>query len=133
MSFVDALKRLFGGASPRPATSAPEVPAADVPMPSEDAVRDALATVVDPEAGLNVVDLGLVYSVEVAPEGIHVALTMTSPACPATGQVADEARAAVRRIAPRDARVTVEVVWDPPWTPDRMSELARTTLGWTRR
>ncbi|MCL4802169.1 MAG: metal-sulfur cluster assembly factor [Burkholderiales bacterium] len=102
-------------------------------MPTEDDVRDALMTVMDPEAGMNIVDLGLVYGIELKPDGVYVDVTMTSPACPATGQVVDEARAAIRRIAPRDARVMVNVVWDPPWTPERMSDLARTTFGWTGR
>jgi len=133
MSVLDALKRLFAGrpAPDRPPAASPAVtPGPDKPMPNEDDVRDALMTVMDPEAGMNIVDLGLVYGVEIKEDGVYVTLTMTSPACPATGQVADEARAAIRRIAPRDARVMVEVVWDPPWTPDRMSEVAQQAFGW---
>lgn len=133
MGIASALKRLFGG---KPA-SAPDRPAAapapDKAMPGDDEVRDALMTVMDPEAGMNIVDLGLVYGVELKADGVYVTMTMTSPACPATGQVVDEVRAAIRRIAPRDARVMVNVVWDPPWTPERMSDLARTTFGWTGR
>lgn len=132
MSIVDALKRLFGGGG-APAPREPASGPADRPMPTEDDVRDALMTVMDPEAGMNIVDLGLVYGIELKPDGVYVDVTMTSPACPATGQVVDEARAAIRRIAPRDARVMVNVVWDPPWTPERMSDLARTTFGWTGR
>jgi metal-sulfur cluster biosynthetic enzyme len=134
MSVIDALKRLLGGRSApdRPPAAAPaDASHPDRPMPSEDDVRDALMAVMDPEAGMNIVDLGLVYGVELKSDGVYVTMTMTSPACPATGQVVDEARAAIRRIAPRNARVMVDVVWDPPWTPERMSEMARQTFGWS--
>lgn len=135
MSVIDGLKRLFGGGSApapdRPPAETPAgAPAPDGPMPSDDDVRDALMAVMDPEAGMNVVDLGLVYGMEIKDDGIYVTMTMTSPACPATGSIVDEARAVIRRIAPRNARVMVEVVWDPPWTPERMSEMARLSFGW---
>jgi metal-sulfur cluster biosynthetic enzyme len=134
MRVIDALKRLLGGGSARAPDRPPAAaPAPDRPMPTDDDVRDALMTVMDPEAGMNVVDLGLVYGAEIKDDGIYVTMTMTSPACPATGQVVDEARAAIRRIAPRNARVMVDVVWDPPWTPERMSEMARQSFGWSRR
>ncbi|MCZ7563196.1 MAG: metal-sulfur cluster assembly factor [Burkholderiales bacterium] len=116
MSIIGALKRLLGGGAPPPREAAPaaSAPQTDKPMPTEDEVRDALMTVMDPEAGMNIVDLGLVYGVEFKADGVYVEITMTSPACPATGQVVDEARAAIQRIMPRDARVAVDVVWDPP-------------------
>jgi len=100
-------------------------------MPDEDAVRDALRQVDDPEAGMNVVDLGLVYAVEVGADAVHVDMTMTSAACPMTDLIADRARAAIAAIAPDGTTVNVRLVWDPPWTPDRMTGFAREHFGWT--
>jgi metal-sulfur cluster biosynthetic enzyme len=98
---------------------------------SEDDVRAALKTVEDPEAGMDIVDLGLVYGIEAADERIRVEMTMTSPACPAAPYLVDEATAAIRAIAPDGVDVQVELVWEPPWTPDRMSDEAKTRFGWT--
>lgn len=98
-------------------------------VPSEDQVRTALRTVVDPEAGVDVVDLGLIYGIAVAATGIRIDMTMTSPACPTAGLLRDEARAAVERIAD-GLPVEVIAVWDPPWEPDFMSDNAKRKLGW---
>ena len=100
-----------------------------MPM-DEQAVTDALRAVEDPEAGMSIVDLGLVYGVEVGPAGVRVRLTMTSPACPAAPYLVDESVAAIRAVAPPGTDVQVELVWDPPWTPDRMSAEARGRFGW---
>ena len=98
-------------------------------VPSEDQVRTALRTVVDPEAGVDVVDLGLIYGIAIAAAGIRIDMTMTSPACPTAGLLRDEARAAVEGIA--DGRpVEVVAVWDPPWEPAFMSDNAKRKLGW---
>jgi metal-sulfur cluster biosynthetic enzyme len=97
---------------------------------SEDAVRDALRDVVDPEVGLNVVDLGLVYGVEAGPERIAVRMTMTTPACPVSEMLVESARNAIRAAAPSVSTVDVELVWDPPWSPEMMSEVARAAFGW---
>ncbi len=99
-------------------------------MSDESAVWDALRTVVDPEVGENLVDLGLVYRVECTPEAVAVDITMTTPACPATGSIAEEAELAIRNACPEAREVTVAVVFDPPWTPERMSEEARRRFGW---
>jgi metal-sulfur cluster biosynthetic enzyme len=100
----------------------------------EDSVRDALRGVMDPEAGMNIVDLGLVYGIEVSePQGVKLQLTMTSAACPMAEMIVDEARAAVEAALPPHTPVEVELVWDPPWTPDRMSGLAREQFGWAPR
>lgn len=93
-------------------------------------VLQALHAVQDPEAGMSIVDLGLVYRVEVAAARVEVDLTMTSPACPVAPQLVDEAVAAIRAIAPEAADVDVRLVWEPPWTPDRMSPAARQRFGW---
>lgn len=98
--------------------------------PTEDAIRDALRFVVDPEVGLNVVDLGLVYGIEVSAERIGVRMTMTTPACPLSDTIMESARASIRAAAPKVPHVEIELVWDPPWTPDMMSEIARGYFGW---
>ena len=100
-------------------------------MPDEDAVRDALRQVDDPEAGMNIVDLGLVYAVEVAAEAVHVDMTMTSAACPMADLITERARIAIGAIVPVGTAVNVRLVWDPPWTPDRMTGFAREHFGWT--
>jgi metal-sulfur cluster biosynthetic enzyme len=97
----------------------------------EDDVTQALRGVEDPEAGMSIVDLGLVYEVHVAPGRVAVQMTMTSPACPAAPYLVDEASAAIRAIAPAGTDVRVELVWDPPWTPERMSPEAQGRFGWS--
>lgn len=103
------------------------------PMPDDSAVRDALRQVQDPEAGMNIVDLGLVYGVEVTDASVQVDLTMTTAACPMADLIVDQARDAIAAIAPSGARVEIRLVWDPPWTPERMSDLAREQFGWSHR
>ena len=98
---------------------------------SDDAVREALRQVDDPEAGMNIVDLGLVYGVEVSGNAIDIDLTMTTAACPMTDLIVEQARDAVAAITPRGVAVNVRLVWDPPWTPDRMTGIAREHFGWT--
>jgi metal-sulfur cluster biosynthetic enzyme len=71
-----------------------------------------------------------VYAIDTAPGKVRVAMTMTSPACPAAAYLVDEAAAAIRAVAPADADVQVELVWDPPWTPERMSAEAKQRFGW---
>ena len=100
-------------------------------MPDDDAVREALRGVDDPEAGMNIVDLGLVYGVEVDASGIHVDLTMTTAACPMADMILDRADAAIAGIAPPGTPIDVRLVWDPPWTPDKMTGIAKEHFGWT--
>jgi metal-sulfur cluster biosynthetic enzyme len=99
----------------------------------EDAVREALRAVLDPEAGMNIVDLGLVYGIEVTDAGVRVQMTMTSAACPMADMIVDEAHAALAGTLPPQTPVEIEMVWDPPWTPDRMSGFAREHFGWAPR
>jgi metal-sulfur cluster biosynthetic enzyme len=106
---------------------------ADPAAPTEDTIRDALRFVVDPEVGLNVIDLGLIYGIEVGAERISVRMTMTTPACPVADTLVESARAAIRAAAPRTADIDIELVWDPPWNPDMMSEIARAHFGWPGR
>ena len=101
-------------------------------LPTEEMVHAALSTVDDPEIGMNIVDLGLVYRIDIAPELVRVELTMTTPACPMGEIIIDNARRAVGAALPQNVAVDVVLVWEPPWTPDRMSESARQTFGWPR-
>ena len=98
---------------------------------SEEDVRSALESVEDPEAGMSIVDLGLVYSIQADERRVHVAMTMTSPACPVAPYLVDEATAAIRAIVPEGTDVAVDLVWEPPWTPERMSAEAKTRFGWS--
>ena len=94
-------------------------------------VKEALKTVEDPEAGMNIVDLGLVYGIAVEPGKVRVEMTMTSPACPVGAYLVDESAAAIRAVAPAGTDVQVDLVWDPPWTPERMSPEAQSRVGWS--
>ena len=96
---------------------------------TDEAILFALKRVVDPELGINVVDLGLVYHAAQVADGIDVALTMTTPSCPLGEMIVDEARMALHDQFPEAENIRVELVWDPPWSPDRLSEDARRQLG----
>jgi metal-sulfur cluster biosynthetic enzyme len=100
-------------------------------MPGDDAVLDALRDVDDPEAGMNIVDLGLVYGVDVTPDAVHVDLTMTTAACPMADMIVAQVSDVITAMVPVGTVVDVELVWDPPWTPDKMSGVAREHFGWT--
>jgi metal-sulfur cluster biosynthetic enzyme len=102
-----------------------------VSMPSEEAVREALRRVDDPEAGMNIVDLGLVYAIDVGERSVRVDVTMTTAACPMADMIVEEARSVISDLIPEGAAIDVRLVWDPPWTPDRMSGIAREHFGWT--
>ncbi len=92
-------------------------------------VLEALKGVADPEIGVNIVDLGLVYRAEHGPEGIEVALTLSTPSCPLSEMIVEEVREALHARFAGAPTIKVELVWDPPWTPERMSEAARRLLG----
>lgn len=94
-----------------------------------DPVLRALHAVIDPELGIDVVELGLVYGLTVRGSSVEIDLTMTTAACPLGEQIALEARERVAAV-PGVTDVAVRLVWDPPWTPDRMTASAREALGW---
>jgi metal-sulfur cluster biosynthetic enzyme len=100
-------------------------------MLDDDAVREALRRVDDPEAGMNIVDLGLVYGIDVAADAVHVDITMTTAACPMADMIVGQARDAVAAVVPPGTAVDVRLVWDPPWTPDKMTGIAKEHFGWT--
>ncbi len=94
-----------------------------------DEVYRVLGDVIDPELGVNIVDLGLVYSVETEPGSVSVAMTMTTAACPLGEHLRETACDAIQRLAGTDVRVDVRLVWDPPWSPTMMSRDAKLMLG----
>ena len=98
-------------------------------MPSVDEVEDALTNVIDPELGLDFVELGLVYELEVEGEEVFVTFTLTSPGCPIGPQVSEQMEEFVSELD-GVSRVYPKMVFTPPWTPDRMSEEAKFALGY---
>lgn len=94
-----------------------------------DEVREKLKDVYDPEIGVNVVDLGLIYGLEEQGEGnLVVTMTMTTPGCPAHDTISQSVEWSAAQVF-GVAMVQVDVVWDPPWTPEMMSDQARMELG----
>ena len=98
-------------------------------MQSAETVRKALRAVKDPELGLNIIDLGLVYDVEVSEVGkVHVRMTLTSPGCPAGGEIIQGVQDVARELE-GVTEVEVELVWEPYWTPEKMDPRVRAFLG----
>ncbi len=98
-------------------------------MATKDEVLAALKAVIDPEVGVNIVDLGLVYGVAIDGGAVKVNMTMTTAACPVTEYMKTQARGAVLGTLPEISDVQVDMVWDPPWKPTMMSEAAKRKLG----
>ena len=97
--------------------------------PFRDAVADALRTVYDPEIPTNIYELGLIYALKVdAEKNVQVEMTLTAPGCPVAGEMPGWVHDAVAGVEGA-GRVKVELVWDPPWDPSRMSEIARLETG----
>ncbi len=97
-------------------------------MIDADAVRKALRQVKDPEIGINIIDLGLVYDVEVEDGEVHIKMTLTSPGCPVGPQIMGDADQAARMLDGVTG-VEVELVWEPFWTPERIDPKVRSFLG----
>lgn len=92
---------------------------------------EELRAVIDPELGVNIVDLGLVYGAEMVDGVARILMTTTTPACPIGSYLRDEIRWALLRVD-RILDVEVELTHEPPWSPDRMSDEAKVQLGWAR-
>lgn len=95
----------------------------------ESSIIETLRTCYDPEVPVNIYELGLIYGVDVDADGnVDIKMTLTSPACPVAGTLPPEVQ---RKVSLVDGvkHVSVDVVWDPPWSPERMSEAARLTLN----
>lgn len=102
----------------------------DVMTITVDQVRTALTDVIDPELGINVVDLGLIYNIQINDKKILIDMTLTTPGCPLAGMLAGNVEQALREAFP-NMDVEVSLVWDPPWTPDMLSADAKAQLGYT--
>ena len=118
----EPVSEAYGGTGEKPG-------AAIDPKVVEAAIMEALQTIYDPEIPVNICELGLIYGVEVALDGrAEVRMTLTAPACPVAGAIVEE-------VAEKTGRVEgvstshVDLVWDPPWTPDLMTEAAKLELG----
>lgn len=112
------------------------VPTIETPQPDaldpaalDPAVLDPLNDVIDPEIGLSVVDLGLVYEARRSADVVTVALTLTAQACPLGEMILAEARDALAERFPSVPRIDVALVWDPPWDPDRITDRGLALLG----
>jgi len=90
---------------------------------------EALRQVEDPELGMDIVELGLLYDVEVEGPKVKVIHSLTSMGCPVGPMIQEEMHAVVAALSPDVEHVEIELTWDPPWTPDRMSEDAKFILG----
>jgi len=97
---------------------------------NEALVLEALKAVIDPELGINVVDLGLIYEVAVDEADVRITMTLTTLGCPRHESIAEAVQAALEDMLPRIGEVTVDLVWEPPWTPNRISDEGRWALGW---
>ncbi len=113
--------------STEPATPPAAADAAADPV--MECVIEALKGVFDPEIPVNIYELGLIYGLDKSPEGVvHVTMTLTTPNCPVAGSLPGEVEQVVRDVeGVHDCEV--ELVWDPPWTPEKLSEAAKLELG----
>lgn len=117
------------GGDSRPESAAETGSTAQDPELLREPIIAALRQVHDPEIPVNIYDLGLIYRIEIADNGdVDVDMTLTAPACPVAGMMPVMVKDAVKRVD-GVGEVAVELVWDPPWSPDAMSDEAKLTLG----
>lgn len=95
-------------------------------------VKNALMQVFDPEIGLDIVTMGLVYKIEAGLEKVLIDMTLTTPGCPVSDSLPEEARQAAALAVGGDHRVDLQVIWDPPWTPEMVDDEALAALGYRR-
>ena len=114
---------------PAPPASTEESAAPEEPKGIEAEIIAAIETCYDPEIPVNIYELGLIYRIDVKDEGeVEIDMTLTSPACPAAGSLPPEVESKVGAVEGVNA-VKVEVVWEPTWTPEKMTEAAKLQLG----
>jgi metal-sulfur cluster biosynthetic enzyme len=99
-------------------------------MVKQEDVLQTLRGVNDPEVGVNIVDLGLIYSTEIHDDSVRIVMTMTTPACPMHSYLTEEVREAILSQHEEVENVNVELVWDPAWSPQMISEKGKRQLGW---
>lgn len=99
-----------------------------MPVNKED-IMNALRECYDPEIPLNIVDLGLVYDVQIKEDNVFVKMTLTAPGCPMHGSISEDVKGKLEAV-PGVKSASVEIVWDPPWSPERMSLEAKKQFGY---
>lgn len=99
-------------------------------MVTEQRVREALSAVLDPEVGENIIELGLVYGVEIEPSRLAVTMTMTSPSCPMGDWIRGQVEQQLAGLCAPGQQAEVRLVWQPAWSPELMSPALRARLGW---
>lgn len=97
-------------------------------MPTEKDIRRALRKVKDPELNLDLVVLGLIYDIEIIDSHVKAAISLTSPFCPVAGQILEDAKSAIEGVEGVES-VDVELTFEPPWSPDRIDPIIRSSLG----
>ena len=116
-------------ASVAPAHATTPAPAAGPYAERERLITEGLKQVYDPEIPMNIVDLGLIYGFEWSGDDVKLRMTLTAPGCPVAGILAEEVKTVVEKF-PNVHGATVELVWEPPWTPERMSDFAKRQFGY---
>lgn len=104
-------------------------PADDAPLTVQ-AILDSLTYVIDPEVGINIVDLGLIYRVYLENHAVHIEMTLTTPGCPLHATIADAVRRVLETRHPQLQDIQTELVWEPPWSTDLITPAGRAQLGW---
>jgi metal-sulfur cluster biosynthetic enzyme len=107
----------------------PEAPATGPYSERERLIMENLKQIYDPEIPMNIVDLGLIYGFEWTGEDVLLKMTLTAPGCPVAGILAEEVKNAIEKV-PNIHGAKVDLIWDPPWTPERMSEFAKRQFGY---
>ena len=97
-------------------------------MLNEETVLENLKQIIDPEVGINIVDMGLIYGVDIKDEMVGITMTLTSPGCPVGPQLVNGTQNVTQQLEGVD-EVNVDVVWTPPWTPEMMTDDAKDELG----
>ncbi len=100
------------------------------PSPQAQCIVDVLSQVIDPEVGESIVDLGLVYGIEVTQNTAKITLTLTSSACPMGEMLLEDIHENLTKMLPNEMGFDINLVWEPPWSPDMMSAEAKQRLGW---
>lgn len=98
---------------------------------TENQVLESLKDCYDPEIPVNLVDLGLIYGITIVDDWVGVKMTLTSPGCPASTMISEQVKERVKKV-PGVGDVDVRIVWQPEWTPARMTDEARNKLGWNK-
>jgi metal-sulfur cluster biosynthetic enzyme len=112
-----------------PAAAPPTVTNAPEHAEEERLITENLKQIYDPEIPMNIVDLGLIYGFDWAGDEVTLKMTLTAPGCPVAGILAEEVKAAIEKV-PKVKSAKVDMIWDPPWSPERMSEFAKRQFGY---